>query len=237
MDKNTNKENIQNFQKNDYKKLLINKLINDGVVQTKKVAQTLYEVDRADFVGDQFPYNDWALPIGYNVVISAPHLHAHALECLKDFLKPGNRVLDVGSGSGYLTAAFSKMMDDKGIVVGIEHIPELYEIGYKNISRSHSNLIEEQKIILLEGDGRLGCPEYGPFNCIHVGAAADKIPDAFVHQLAKGGRLVIPAGPPGNQYTYVIDKDMEGNITWANVLSVNYVPLTSKEMQLMTPCK
>ena len=62
------------------------------------------------------------------------------------------------------------MMDDDGTVVGIEHIKELYYKGFSNISKSHSNLIKNKKIILAHGDGRLGCKEYAPYNCIHVGA-------------------------------------------------------------------
>jgi protein-L-isoaspartate(D-aspartate) O-methyltransferase len=62
------------------------------------------------------------------------------------------------------------MMDDSGTVVGIEHIPELFKKGVKNVAKSHQSLIDSKKIILLEGDGRKGAEEYGPFNCIHVGA-------------------------------------------------------------------
>lgn len=97
-------------------------------------------------------------------------MHAYALEYLKDCLKPGNRVLDVGSGSGYLTVAFSKMMDDEGVVVGVEHIPELVTASIENISKSHKNLLEEKKIVIIERDGRLGAEEHAPYDCIHVGA-------------------------------------------------------------------
>lgn len=62
------------------------------------------------------------------------------------------------------------MMEDNGLVLGIEHIQQLYKTGIENISKSHSNLIKEKKVILTEGDGRLGCKGYAPFDCIHVGA-------------------------------------------------------------------
>lgn len=123
------------------------------------------------------------------------------------------------------------MMDDKGIVVGIEHIGQLYQRGLENLSKSHSDLIKEGKIILKEGDGRKGCPEYGPFNCIHVGAAAEKIPKDLIDQLAPGGRMMIPVGKY-YQYIYLIDKDLEGNISKDAVSSVRFVPLTDKEKQL-----
>ena len=91
---------------------------------TPKVAQVMKQVDRADFypLNPERAYEDCPQTIGYNVTISAPHMHAFCLEWLKDVLKPGGRVLDVGSGSGYLCAAFYEMMDRQGTVVGIEHI-------------------------------------------------------------------------------------------------------------------
>lgn len=190
-------------------------------------------------------------PINYQATISAPHMHAYALEYLKDQLISGNRVLDVGYGSGYLysfqlilifrTVAFSKMMDDKGLVVGIEHIPQLCTLGLANISKSHSNLLDDKKIILIEGDGRLGSKDNAPYNCIHVGAgnlfkfnlAADTIPQNLIDQLAKGGRMMIPVGKEdSDQYIYLVDKDNQGNISKQKLLGVRYVPLTSKENQV-----
>jgi protein-L-isoaspartate(D-aspartate) O-methyltransferase len=123
------------------------------------------------------------------------------------------------------------MMDDQGTVVGIEHIPELYKKGVENISKSHQKLIDGGKIILKEGDGRKGVEEFSPYNCIHVGAASEKVPKALVDQLKPGGRMMIPIGKY-YQFIYLIDKDEEGKITKEPVLTVRYVPLTDKEMQL-----
>jgi protein-L-isoaspartate(D-aspartate) O-methyltransferase len=123
------------------------------------------------------------------------------------------------------------MMEDKGTVVGIEHIPELYKKGVENVSKSHKNLVDEGKIILKEGDGREGVIDYAPYNCIHVGAASEKVPKALVDQLKPGGRLMIPVGKY-YQFIYLIDKDEEGKITKEPVLTVRFVPLTDKEMQL-----
>jgi protein-L-isoaspartate(D-aspartate) O-methyltransferase len=169
-------------------------------------------------------------------------MHAYALEYLKDYIKEGSKVLDVGSGSGYLyfniyflirTLAFSKMMNDKGLVVGIEHISQLYQLGIKNISKSHLNLLDSGKIEILEGDGRLGYINKSPYDCIHVGAAAECIPEDLILQLAPGGRMMIPVGPQHDmQYIYLIDKDYEGNINKQKLLCVRYVPLTSKDLQL-----
>ena len=127
----------------------------------------------------------------------------------------------------------SKMMEDKGTAVGIEHIKELCDFANKNISKHNKDLLDSKKIILINGDGRKGCPEYGPYNCIHVGAAAAQLPQPLIEQLANGGRLVIPVGEQGgNQYIYIIDKDSNGKLTQRKTLGVSYVPLTSVKKQL-----
>lgn len=211
---------------------LLNNLTKNGYVQSQNVYDSLLKVDRAYFTKSD-PYDDCPQSINFNATISAPHMHAFALEYLKDYLKPGNKVLDVGSGSGYLCAAFSKMMDDKGLVVGIEHISELYKLGYSNIVSYEKGLLENKIIILEEGDGREGCEKYAKYNCIHVGAAAKEIPKHLIDQLENGGRLMIPVEDSTyNQYINIIDKDLDGKLTINKVLSVRYVPLTSKEKQL-----
>ena len=213
-------------------KELCDHLVRDGYLETPHIYQALLSVDRKDFAPSS-PYEDSPKPINYNVTISAPHMHAYCLELLKDHLKPGAKALDVGFGSGYLTVAMSKAMNDSGTAVGIEHINELCEFAAKNINKHHKNLIDEKKVILICGDGRNGCSEYGPYDCIHVGAAAAELPQALIDQLANGGRLVIPVGEPGeNQYIYVIDKDKDGKISKRKELCVSYVPLTSVEKQL-----
>ena len=101
---------------------LLNNLKQNGTIQSSQVYNAMKQVDRADFIANN-PYMDSPQSISYNATISAPHMHCHALECLRDYLTPGSHALDVGFGSGYLTVAMSKMMNDSGTVVGIEHIP------------------------------------------------------------------------------------------------------------------
>ena len=125
------------------------------------------------------------------------------------------------------------MMNDSGIVVGVEHIPQLYKLSLENINKHHSNLLNERKVILKNSDGRLGCKDYAPYKAIHVGAAAPQVPKDLVEQLDKNGRMFIPVGRQyESQYIYIIDKDSNGKISEKRVLSVNYVPLTDKEKQL-----
>ena len=212
-------------------KELCTELVNKEWIKTQKVFDAMMAVDRADFAPTN-PYENNPQCIGYNVVISAPLLHAYCLEALKDYLKEGSNALDIGFGSGYLTVAMSKMMNDKGCVVGIEHIKNLYNFGAQNIKKNHKNLLDNKSIELILGDGRFGYRQKAPFKCIHVGAASKQVPKEFIEQLAFGGRLVMPLGPQGDQYIYLIDKDLKGNIYYTKGLSVRYVPLTSAKKQL-----
>jgi len=206
-------------------------LIKDKFIKSQKVYDTIMQVDRADFAPTN-PYQDEPQRIGYNVVISAPHLHAYCLEALKDFLTEGSTALDIGFGSGYLTVAMSKMMNDKGKVIGIEHIKDLYNWGINNISKHHQNLIDNKTIELVLGDGRLGYKAMAPYKCMHVGAYSREVPNELIEQLACGGRLVMPLGEPDDHYIYCVDKDLNGKLKFTKGLSVCYVSLTSVKNQL-----
>ena len=105
-------------------KFLVIELIKTDCIRSQKVAEVMLEVDRNNFA-PRNPYTNKPQYIGYNVTISAPHMHAHALEYLSEFCTKGAHILDIGSGSGFLTVALSKMTNDTGLVVGVEHIPEL----------------------------------------------------------------------------------------------------------------
>ena len=200
-------------------------------VTSDKVIDCLMKIDRADFAPRNH-YQNRAQSIPCNVVISAPHLHGYCLQALENFLTEGSNVLDIGFGSGYLTVAMSKMMNDKGCVVGIEHMKELYDLGKQNISKKYKDLLDTKKIELILGDGRLGYKAKAPYKCIHVGAGSEEIPKELFNQLEIGGRLLIPLGPSGNQYIHFIDKTSETEYKDSIGWSVCYVPLTSKEEQI-----
>ena len=142
---------------------LCSELIEEKWIVSRRVYDSMMLVDRGDFAPTK-PYQNFPQRIGYNVVISAPLLHAYCLELLKDFLTEGSTVLDIGFGSGYLTVAMSKMMNDKGKVIGIEHIKDLYNWGIGNMSKNHKNLIDNKTIELILGDGRLGYNNYALIN-------------------------------------------------------------------------
>ncbi|XP_057549721.1 protein-L-isoaspartate O-methyltransferase-like [Amaranthus tricolor] len=212
---------------------MVEQLQRYGVFQSDKVTEVMETIDRGLFVPSGTPaYVDSPMPIGHNATISAPHMHAMCLELLKDHLQPGMHALDIGSGTGYLTACFAVMVGSQGRAVGIEHIPELVTWSIENIKKSAAApLLEEGSLSVHVGDGRLGYPEAAPYDAIHVGAAAPEIPEALIEQLKPGGRLVIPVGTYF-QDLKVVDKQHDGKLNVRTETSVRYVPLTSREEQL-----
>lgn len=214
-------------------KAMIDSLKHYGVIKSKKVAEVMENLDRALFVPEgAYPYIDSPMEIGHNATISAPHMHATCLQLLEENLKSGKHALDVGSGTGYLTACFALMMGPEGLAVGVEHIPELVASSIKNIKKSAAApLLENGALLVHVGDGRSGWPAFAPYDAIHVGAAASEIPQALLEQLKPGGRMVIPVGN-FFQDLQVVDKNTDGSIKVHSVTSVRYVPLTSRQAQL-----
>lgn len=212
---------------------LVEQLKHYGMIKSDKVAEVLQIVDRGLFVPEGSPaYVDSPMPIGYNATISAPHMHATCLELLEEHLQPGMRALDVGSGTGYLTACFAMMVGPQGRTVGVEHIPELVASSINSIKRSAaSSLLNDGSLSVHTADGRKGWPELAPYDAIHVGAASPDIPRALLEQLKPGGRMVIPVGN-FFQNLKVVDKNDDGSVHVYSEASVRFVPLTSRAAQL-----
>eukprot|EP01118_Nematostelium_gracile_P020043 TRINITY_DN957_c0_g1_i1.p1 TRINITY_DN957_c0_g1~~TRINITY_DN957_c0_g1_i1.p1 ORF type:complete len:243 (+),score=62.32 TRINITY_DN957_c0_g1_i1:69-731(+) len=208
---------------------LIQGLRNVGIIKSSAVEQCMLRVDRGNYSKDKSQaYNDCPHSIGFGATISAPHMHAECLELLKGFVTKSNaKVLDVGSGSGYLVACFGRMLGDGGSVLGIDVVPELVSWSVDNVKKTDGDLLDKGLVNLQVGDGWK--PPNGPYDAIHVGAAAHKIPDSLLEQLANGGRMIIPVGPQdGDQYLMQIDRALNGQLSKKNLLGVRYVPLVSK---------
>uniref|UniRef100_UPI00398E5B4A l-isoaspartyl protein carboxyl methyltransferase, like isoform X2 n=1 Tax=Pristiophorus japonicus TaxID=55135 RepID=UPI00398E5B4A len=199
---------------------LVENLRRNGVIRSEQVFAAMMATNRALYC-KQSPFMDAPQSIGYRATISAPHMHAHALECLKDHLYPGAQALDVGSGSGYLTACMARMVGPTGKVVGIDHIAELVAESIDNVQSDDPRLLSSGRLSLIVGDGRLGFPDGAPYDAIHVGAAAETVPQALLQQLKPGGRLVVPVGASGgSQSLEQYDRSEDGNITRTRLMGV-----------------
>ncbi len=167
---------------------LIRQLQNRGVLRTPEIIAAFKAVDRGDFIPVDLKseaYDDHPLPLGFGSTISQPWTVAFMFELLEP--KTGNRILDVGSGSGWTTAILSSIVGGAGRVVGIERIPELVLRGRENLAKY---AIQNAEIKNAGED--LGFPSAGPYERILVSAAADNLPESLVGQLKEDGILVIP---------------------------------------------
>lgn len=186
------------------------------------VLQAMRTTLRHKFVPDDFldqAYEDHPLPIGYGQTISQPYIVAWMTELLE--LKKGDKVLEIGTGSGYQAAVLAELgyVD----VYSIEIVPELAEQAAERLK----NLGYDQ-IHLTQRDGYYGWQEYAPFDAIIVTAAPDHLPLPLVQQLKEGGRLVIPIGPPGVfQSLWKFVKE-GGEVRAFNMGGVSFVPLTGE---------
>jgi protein-L-isoaspartate(D-aspartate) O-methyltransferase len=162
-------------------------------------------------------YRNRPLSIGHGQTISQPFIVALMTDLLD--VKPGDRVLEIGTGSGYQSAVLAELGADVYTIeiiemLGREAATRLSELGYKNVTTR-------------VGDGYMGWPERAPFDSIIVTAAAPDVPQALADQLKVGGRLVIPIGTPmGAQTLYVAEKGTDGKLKRREVLAVRFVPMT-----------
>lgn len=192
----------------------------DGdVMLDPKVLAALRRVPREAFVPDMERADAYAnrpVPIGHGQTISQPLIVALMTHHLS--LKPGHRVLEIGTGSGYQTAVLAEIARD---IVTIENVAPLAEAA-----KSTLNSLGYQGIHFIEGDGRLGAPDQAPFDRIIVTAAAEAIPVPLIEQLAPKGRLVAPIGRKGRQEMIILEKSSAGQVSQMRLFPVAFVPLT-----------
>lgn len=188
-------------------------------IKDAKVLQIMGRVPRHEFVLPEDlarAYEDHPLPIGWGQTISQPYIVALMTQLLE--LKPGDKVLEIGTGSGYQAAVLAEITDQ---VYTIEIIPQLAERAAARLKR-----LGYDKVQTKIGDGYYGWEEHAPFDAIIVTAAPDHVPPPLVQQLKEGGRLVIPVGPPGSYQTLWRIRKQAGQVVAENITGVVFVPLT-----------
>ena len=187
-------------------------------IKDEQVLAVMETVPRHEFVPDDYQsqaYADHPLPIGYGQSISQPYIVALMTELLE--LQAGDKVLEIGTGSGYQAAVLAGLVDE---VWTIEIIPELAEQATERFQR-----LGYDNIYVRTADGYFGWTEQAPFDAIIVTAAPDHIPQPLLDQLADAGRLVVPVGPPGGyQSLWQLVKEGE-DVTAFNLGGVRFVPL------------
>jgi protein-L-isoaspartate(D-aspartate) O-methyltransferase len=185
-----------------------------------RVIEALRTVPRERFVPDRAAvraYVNAPLPIGCGQTISQPFIVALMTDLLE--LQPSDRVLEVGTGSGYQAAVLAEVA---GMVFSIEVIPELADIARRVLAQEGYG-----NVALRAGDGGHGWLEHAPFDAIIVTAAPRAVPPALIEQLRPGGRMVIPVGAPSSdQELRLLCKGPDGRVTSRTVLPVAFVPLT-----------
>jgi protein-L-isoaspartate(D-aspartate) O-methyltransferase len=194
---------------------LVTRGINDP-----RVLGAMAKVPREEFVTPESraeSYEDGPLPIGYGQTISQPYIVAFMTEQLRP--KPSDRVLEVGTGSGYQAAILAELVSEVYSIEIVEPLAKnaetiLQRLGYKNV---------QVKI----GDGYKGWPETAPFDAIIVTCAPDKVPQPLVDQLKDDGRMVIPVGERFAQQLYLLEKK-NGQLKQSATLLVRFVPMTSE---------
>jgi len=205
---------------------LIEDLINSGYLKTPNIIKAFRIVKRQDFLisgNSREAEINAPIAIGYDQTISQPLTVAFMLELL--VVRYGDKVLDVGSGSGWTTALLAQLVGSQGKVYALEIIPELKKFGEKNVNRY--NFINRGIVHFFCADGREGLPEFSPFDRILVSAAAETTPPALQKQLAVGGRMVIPIGQEyHSQEIVVFDKQVSGRIKESSFPGFIFVPLT-----------
>jgi protein-L-isoaspartate(D-aspartate) O-methyltransferase len=194
---------------------LMTRGINDA-----RILAVMAKVPREEFVAPESraaSYEDGPLPIGNGQTISQPYIVAFMTEQLRP--KPSDRVLEVGTGSGYQAAILAELVSEVYSIEIVEPLAKnaeatLQRLGYKNVH-------------LKIGDGYKGWPEAGPFDAIIVTCAPDKVPQPLVDQLKDDGRMVIPVGDRFAQQLYLLEKK-NGQLKQSATLPVRFVPMTSE---------
>jgi protein-L-isoaspartate(D-aspartate) O-methyltransferase len=201
---------------------LVKQLILEKRIRTKEVEKAFLEICREYFIPDnkkQYAYIDTPLEIGEGQTISAPHMVAIMVEGLD--IKKGQKILEIGAGSGYHAAIVSRLVGDSGHVYSIERYSTLVEKAKENLEKSNI-----KNVTIIKGDGSEGLQKYSPYDRIYVTCAAPDIPQPLIDQLKNNGKLMIPVGRMISQLELI--EKIEGKIKRKNLGGCAFVPLVGK---------
>ena len=192
-------------------------------ITDQRILDAFLAVPREAFVGAgyaQLAYGDHPLPIEAGQTISQPYIVALMIEAAG--IASGDKVLEVGSGSGYAAAVISRIA---GEVIGIERQHDLVEVARERLER-----LGYGNVTIVEGDGTRGCPGEAPFDAILAAASGSHIPDSLVGQLKPGGSIVMPVGSPGWVQKLVrATRREDGTLQQSDLGGVRFVPLIGEE--------
>lgn len=201
---------------------MVDRQISRRGIRDPRVLDAMRTVPRERFVAEEVrheAYEDRPLPIGEGQTISQPYVVALMIEALE--LEPGDKVLEVGAGSGYAAAVLGQIADQ---VLAVER--------HQSLAREAAARMDElgyQNVRVVSGDGTLGRPEEAPFDAILVSAGGDQVPRALPRQLADGGCLVIPVGDPRrDQELLRLVKEPGGRLSRSSLGRVQFVPLVGE---------
>lgn len=218
--KESTEENSIKELKESAKENLIKELIDEGFLRTKSITEAFQKIDRMDFVLEEYKneaYANHPLSIGFGQTISQPLTVAFMLELLEP--KPGEKILDVGAGSGWQTSLLAYLAGEQGKIIGIEIIPELKKFAETNIEKY--NFIKNGRVEIILSDGSSGFQKEAPFDKIIAAAAAPAIPPAWKEQLKIGGVIVAPVG----QNIVVLKKLNQDEFSQEQYFGFSFVPL------------
>jgi protein-L-isoaspartate(D-aspartate) O-methyltransferase len=207
----------------DLRERMVRRQIEARGIHDPAILNAFREVPREAFVSPDYAaaaYDDHPLPIEAGQTISQPYIVALMIEAAG--IKPGEKVLEVGAGSGYAAAVMSRIAAQ---VVAIERQHDLVQVAEGRLQR-----LGYDNVRIVEGDGTRGCPEEAPFDAILAAASGSHVPAPLVAQLAPEGRLVMPVGEPGwVQKLVKVTKQEDGILQQSDLGEVRFVPLIGQE--------
>jgi protein-L-isoaspartate(D-aspartate) O-methyltransferase len=191
-------------------------------IRDERLLAAMSKVPRHEFVSQQNwneAYADHPIPIAEKQTTSQPYMIAAMIQAAE--IKPEDRVLEIGAGSGYQTALLAELASQ---VFAVERYPSLAETAQKTLER-----LGYRNAKIVTGDGSLGLPEAAPYDAIIVSAAAPRIPQALMDQLAVGGRLLIPVGEADQQVLQLVQRNADGSTTARTLEGCRFVPLIGEQ--------